>query len=60
MNRAKRRKMMRKYPRTRDYIRETARNMVDEMEKRFEKDDETLNEGAIVDVDNGEDEKLNY
>lgn len=63
MNRAEKRKIAKKIPGYRDVLNDAAKRAVDDLEKMFQKqwleDDETLNEGEIVDYDDGEDEIYN-
>lgn len=63
MNRAEKRKIAKKIPGYQDALNDAAKRAVDDLEKMFQKkwleDDETLNEGEIVDYDDGEDEIYN-
>ncbi len=63
MNREERRRMLRKRKVLRNEIKEAAVRSVSQLETAFKKrwrDDESLNQGAVVDADDGEDESLNY
>ena len=63
MNRAERRKIMKKFPRYRKALKSGSKKAVDDLEKMFQKqwsNDETLNNGDIADTgDNFEDEIYN-
>lgn len=65
MNRAERRKMMRKIPGYKKALKTASKKAVEDMEKSFQKQwiaaqDETLNEGQRDYNDNSEDEIFNY
>lgn len=64
MNRAERRRIMKKFPGYRKVLKQASQKTVDDLEKMFQKqwdnDDETLNDGDIIDnEDNFEDEIYN-
>ena len=65
MNRADRRKMMKKFPEYKNAVKNTARTAVNDLERTFQKQwaadsDETLNEGELEDyIDDGEDDIYN-
>ena len=63
MNRAERRRIMKKFPGYRKALKDASQKTVDDLEKTFQKqwsNDETLNNGDIVDIgDNFEDEIYN-
>ena len=63
MNRAERRRIMKKFPGYRKALKDASQKTVDDLEKMFQKqwsNDETLNNGDIVDIgDNFEDEIYN-
>lgn len=63
MNRAERRKMMKTVPGYKEALKGATQKAVDDLEKMFQKrweeDDETLNDGDLWNNDDGEDEIYN-
>lgn len=64
MNRAERRKMMRKYPAYRHAVKDAAKKSVNDLEemfrKKWEEDDSTMNDGELYGrPDYSEDDNLN-
>ncbi len=62
MNRAQRRRLMKKIPGYKGIVNETSAKALDDLEKMFQKkwmDDETLNEGEKDYTDHGDDDIYN-
>jgi len=62
MNRAERRRMVKKFPGYKKALKSGTKKAVDDLEKMFQKqwnNDETLNNGDIAEFDNSEDEIYN-